>query len=245
MDWKYKHFYQERIFPASRDVVTAAARTFMAESLGWKISDTANGFTAQGYSFSHRAIATLQFQSVAEGTKATVELRVERAGWRGYMLFDVGGYYNIQTRKWLDGIQWSLHQKLSGTSDEATNPLVLAENKPLALIFHGCLLFIVVMFGLYSLVTFVSAVVGVITGNLHLWGRGGSLVVHGILARIVSALILLFAVFIAWRIKYSNPRRGVGGSGITLTCPLASADQALRRSAYQTQLIVTSTGAAS
>jgi hypothetical protein len=83
MDWKYKHFYQERIFPASRDVVTGAARTFMAESLGWKISDTANGFTAQGYSFSHRAIANLQFQSVAEGTKVTMELLVERAGWRG------------------------------------------------------------------------------------------------------------------------------------------------------------------
>ena len=209
MDWKYKHFYQERIFPASRDVVTAAARTFMAESLGWKITNTANGFTAQGSSFSHRAIANLQFQSAAEGTKVTIELLVERAGWHGFMLFDVGGYYNIQTRKWLDGIQWSLHQKLTGTHDEAMNPLVLAENKPLAFIFHGCLMFIVVMFGLYFLGTFISAVVGVITGNLHLWGRGGSLVVHGILARIVSALILVFAVFIAWRIKYSNPRKRV------------------------------------
>jgi len=206
MDWKYKHFHQERVFPASRDVVTEAARTLMAESLAWKITDTANGFDAQGYSFSHRAIANLQFQSVAEGTKATIELLVERAGWRGYMLFDVGGYYNIQARKWLDGIQWSLHQKLTGSHDESTNPLVLAENKPAAFIFNACLLFIVVMFGLYFLVTFISAVVGVITGNLYLWGRGGSLVVHGILARIVSALILLFAVFIGWRVKSSSPR---------------------------------------
>jgi hypothetical protein len=207
MDWKYKHFHQERIFPASRDVVTEAARTFVAESLAWKITDTANGFAAQGYSFSHRAIANLQFQSVAEGTKATIELLVERAGWRGYMLFDIGGYYNIQIRKWLDGIQWSLHQKLTGTRDESANPLVLAENKPAAYIFNACLLFIVVMFALYFLVTFISAVVGVITGNLYLWGRGGSLVVHGILARIVSALILLFAVFVAWRVKSSKDRR--------------------------------------
>ena len=28
MDWKYKHFHQERVFPAPRDLVTEAARTF-------------------------------------------------------------------------------------------------------------------------------------------------------------------------------------------------------------------------
>ncbi|HEY3104149.1 MAG TPA: hypothetical protein VGJ69_11185 [Pyrinomonadaceae bacterium] len=39
MDWKYKHFRQERVFPASRDVVTEAARAYMAESLGWKTMD--------------------------------------------------------------------------------------------------------------------------------------------------------------------------------------------------------------
>ena len=121
------------------------------------------------------------------------------------MLFDVGGYYNIQIRKWLDGIQWSIHQKLTGTRDESQNPLVLAEKKPAALIFNGCLIFIVVMFGLYFLVTFISAVVGVITGNLYLWGRGGTLVLHGVLARIVSVLILLFGAFLVWRVKSSKP----------------------------------------
>src|SRR2546421_12697626 len=99
MDWKYKHFDQERIFAAVCEDVTEAARTFMAESLGWQIINTPEGFTAEGYSFSHRAIAQLRFQSTVEGTKVSVELLVERAGWRGYILFDVGGYYNIQIRK--------------------------------------------------------------------------------------------------------------------------------------------------
>jgi hypothetical protein len=207
MDWKYKHFYQARVFFSERDLVMEAARAFMAESPGWKITDTPDGFSAQGYSFSRRAIATLHFQSVADGTKVRVELLVERAGWRGYMLFDVGGYYNIQVRKWLDGIQWSLHQKITGAHDEAANPLVLAENKTAAYIFHLCLMFIVVMFALYFLVTLVSALVGVITGNLYLWGRGGTLVVHGILARIVSAMIMLFGAFVLWRIKRSKPRK--------------------------------------
>ena len=201
MDWKYKHFHQERVFPAPRDVVTQEARTFMAESLGWQITDTANGFTAQGYSFSHRAIANLQFQSAAGGTKVAIELLVERTGWRGYMLFDVGGYYNIQIRKWLDGIQWALHQKLTGTHDESQNPLVLAQNKPAAYIFNGCLMFIVVMFGLYFLITFIEAVVGLLTGNLYLLGRGGTLAIHGMWGRIVSALILIFGAFVVWRIK--------------------------------------------
>jgi hypothetical protein len=206
MDWKYKHFHQDRVFPAPRDVVSEAARTFMAESLGWQITDTPDGFTAQGYSFSHRAIANLQIQSAAGGasseggTRVAVKLLVERAGWRGYMLFDVGGYYNIQIRKWLDGVQWSLHQKLTGTHDESTNPLVLAANKPAAYIFNGCLVFIVVTFALYFLVTFISAVVGLLTGHLFLLGRG-SLTIHGTWARITSALILMFGAFLAWRIK--------------------------------------------
>jgi hypothetical protein len=195
MDWKYKHFHQERIFPAPRDVVFESARAFMAESLGWQITETPDGFTAQGYSFSHRAIANLRIQSAAggasseSGTRVAVELLVERAGFRGFMLFDVGGYYNIQIRKWLDGIQWSLHQKLTASHDESTNPLVLAEITPAAYIFNGCLMFIVVMFALYFLVTFICAVVGLLTGNLFLLGRG-SLVIHGTAARILSALIL-------------------------------------------------------
>ena len=208
MDWKYKHFHQERVFPAPRELVFEAARTFMAESLGWQVTDTADGLTAQGYSFSHRAIANLHIQSAAggasseSGTRVAIELLVERTGWRGFMLFDVGGYYNIQIRKWLDGIQWSLHEKLTGTHDESQNPLVLAENKPAACIFNGCLVFIVVTFAIYVLVTFISAVVGLLTGHLFLLGRGSSTsTIHGIWARIISALILMFGAFIAWRIK--------------------------------------------
>src|SRR6267378_6112171 len=199
MDWKYKHFHQERVFTAPRDLVKEAARTVMAESLGWKITDTPDGFTAKGYSFSHGAIAHLHIQSAGNGTKVAVELLVERAGWRGFMLFDVGGYYNIQIRKWLDGIQWSLHQKLTGSHDETTNPLVLAANKPAAYIFNGCLVFIIVTFALYFLVTFISAVVGLLTGTLFLLGRG-NVIVHGTWARILSAVILVFGVFLAWRI---------------------------------------------
>jgi hypothetical protein len=213
MDWKYKHFHQQRIFPAQRNVVTEAARTFMTDSLGWQLTNTPDGFTAQGSSFSHRAIANLRIQAAASGassesaTSVAVELLVERAGGRGFMLFDVGGYYNIQVRKWLDGIQWSLHQQFTGRHDESTNPLVLAEKKPAAHLFNGLVLFIVLIFALYFLGTFTTAVVGLLTGHLLLLGRG-SLTINGIWARIVSALILMFGAFLAWKIVSSAARKG-------------------------------------
>jgi hypothetical protein len=207
MDWKYKHFQQTRAFPAPREQVLEAARSFMAESLGWQITDTLEGLTAQGSSFAHRAIANLRLQAVAGeasaaiGTRVTIELLVERAGWRGFMLFDVGGYYNMQIRKWLDAIEWSIQQRLTGNRDESTNPLVQAQHKPAACLFNGCLLFIVVMFAIYVLVTFVCAVVGLITGNLYLWGRGGTLAIHGTWGRLVSALILLLGALLVWRVR--------------------------------------------
>ena len=201
MDWKYKHFHQERVFPAPPEVVTEAARAFMTESLGWQVTNAPDGLSAKGYSFSHRALANLHLQAAAGGTKLSMELLVERAGWRGYMLFDVGGYYSIQIRKWLDSIQWSLRQRETGSQDQSQNPMVLAQQKPAACIFNGCLVFIVVVFALYLLVTLVSAVVGLLSGNLFLVGRGGDLTVHGIWARILSAAILLLAAFIAWRLK--------------------------------------------
>ena len=206
MDWKYKHFHQERIFAAEREVVLEAARRVMSESLGWKITDTPDGFTAEGFSFFHEAIANFQIQSATGGTRVAIELRVRRSGGAGFMLFDVGGYYNIQIGKWLDGIQWSIHQKLTG-QDQTTSPPLPAPKKGAACLFNGCLGFIVVTFGLYFLINFICAVVGLITGNLYLWGKGGTLTLHGIWARIVSALILLFAAFIAWRIKRSGNRR--------------------------------------
>lgn len=61
MDWKYKHFHQERKYPAAREVVLEAARRFMSEALGWKVEETADGFIAAGYSFYHAAIANFRF----------------------------------------------------------------------------------------------------------------------------------------------------------------------------------------
>ena len=199
MDFKYKHFHQQRIYPAAREEVFTAARLVITESLGWTLTNEASeGFTAQGSSFGHAGIADVHIGSSGGGTVVDVQLRVERAGFTGFMLFDVGGYYNIQIRKWLDAIQASLHEQATGQSAPAPAPLQ-SRNKTAACAFNGCLICIAITFGLYFLVTFICAVIGLTTGNLLLIGRGGDLRVHGIAGRVISAAILLFGAWLVWQ----------------------------------------------
>jgi hypothetical protein len=198
MDWKYKHFHQETAVRAPRDVVFEAARKYLADTLGWKITETAEGLAGEGRSALHRAIVNFQFNPAGNDTKVILDLQVERAGVSGFMLWDVGGYYNIQIRKWFEGIQWLAHQQLAGAETQIAPP-VPTTNKYGACAFNGCIVFIVAMFGLWFVVNLICAMVGLFTGTLYLWGRGGTLVVHGILARIISALILAVAVFIVWK----------------------------------------------
>jgi hypothetical protein len=209
MDFKYKHFHQQRLYPAAREEVFDRARAVMAESVGWTIADeTLEGFTAQGSSFGHAGVANVQIHSAGGGTLVDIELRVERAGFSGFMLFDVGGYYNIQIRKWLDGIQASVHQQATGQAPPSAPPLQ-PPNKSAARVFHGCLLLIAIGFGLYFVATFIEAVIGLTTGNLFLVGRGGSLTVHGPAARAISAAILLFGAWIVWRMIKKPRARSV------------------------------------
>ena len=201
MDFKYKHFHQQRLYPGPREEVFDRARAVMAESVGWTIAgETLEGFTAQGSSFGHAGVANVHIHSTGGGTLVDVALRVERAGFSGFMLFDVGGYYNIQIRKWLNAIQTSVHQQPATDQPPPSAPPLQPPNKSAARIFHGCLLLIAVAFGLYLLATVTEAVIGLATGNLFLVGRNGSLTVHGPAARAISAVILLFGAWIGWRI---------------------------------------------
>jgi len=143
MDWKYKHFNQAAIFKASRESVLEAARAVVAESLGG-IEDTGDGFTARGYSAWHAAIVTFRITTTPDGTRAAVEMLVERAAMRGYMLFDVGGYYNSRIDQWFSGITQRLegHQELTLVSKTTSN--VKVQQGCLL----GCLVYLIVGAGL-------------------------------------------------------------------------------------------------
>ncbi len=109
MDWKYKHFHQEAVFDASRERVLDATRNATSHSLdGWHIANRSDGFIARGHSAAHAATATFHVEPVSGGMKVAVELLVERASPMGFMLIDIGGYYNGQIRKWLSAIAQQL-----------------------------------------------------------------------------------------------------------------------------------------
>lgn len=199
MDWKNKRFDREAVFHAQHDLVLEAARSFAAESLvGWQITETADGFEARGGSASHAATAEFRIEPAPFGTKVFVTLLVERAGPLGFMLFDVGGYYDGQMRKWLEGIQRHLHQSLtSATSRESPEPGRQAIPKAAGArpLYVGC---IVALFVFPIFLFCISAVVGLLTGHLYLVGRRGG-TIHGPWARIISGIFLTLVVLIGVR----------------------------------------------
>jgi hypothetical protein len=139
MDWKYKHFDQEAIFKALPGSVLEAARASVAGSLE-AIEDTPGGFVARGYGAWHAEIATLRVTPVPEGTKVAVELLVERAAMRGYMLFDIGGYYNGQIDQWFS----SITRRLAGTDEQVLVNKTTSSSKVPKGLLAGCLVNIIV-----------------------------------------------------------------------------------------------------
>lgn len=139
MDWKYKHFDQEATFKASRESVLDAARTVVSESLGG-IEDTTDGFVARGYGAWHAEIATFRITPTPDGTKVAVELLVERAALRGYMLVDVGGYYNGQIDKWFS----SISQRLAGGQEPILVSKTTSDSKVRQGCLIGCLVYLIV-----------------------------------------------------------------------------------------------------
>lgn len=203
MDWKYKHFASEMTFSASRAEVIEAARNYVSASLGWPLVETVDGLETKGYSFAHAATAKFHLTASTNGTKVGVELAVERASTLGFMLFDVGGYYNRQIRKWLEGIQWQLqHKSFLPTSQQPLTQVKPPQAWPTR--FFGKFLYLLVASWLIILLLsfLVLPLVGLITGHLYIPGRGsGGITLHGAWARIISALILMLTTFILWKSK--------------------------------------------
>jgi hypothetical protein len=205
MSWTKKQFHSEATFQAPRHEVAEAARAVMAALVEhWRVEDTSDGFQASGYSGAHKATANFHVVPWSGGAKVTVDLLVDRFSSTGFMIFDVGGYYNRQLRKWLQAIQWELHNQ--GASQAAPEQLA-QKRSATACVANGCLLLIVAVFVLDAIATCIFAVVGLFTGKLLVIGRGGSFTMHGPWARIVSAIILAVAVLLVIRYKRWSARK--------------------------------------
>lgn len=211
MDWRYQQFEREAVFPEERERVLEGTRAFVTTSLaGWQVTDTADGIQITGQCGGHRAKGIFRIETVSGGTKVIIALLVERAGPLGFLLFDVGGYYNGQMFHWLEGIQRQLLRARSdfaaqGVAAPAAQPPLLPKaSSRLANCFAGCALLSV-----FCLVAFygITAVVGLVTGHYSLFGRHGE-TLHGPWARIFSAFILTLIALLFYSVgrKRRNAR---------------------------------------
>ena len=214
MDWKYKHFTQQAVFPADARAVRQSLRAFAADYLpGWSVTETPDGLELSGSSAGHAAVANFQVEPAGSGTRVTITMRVERASPLGFMLVDIGGYYDGQLSKWLSAVPWWIEQAQRKGEPAKYDPSPMQAPKPVpgtnwvigCMIISGLLIV-----GIYL----VAAIVGLLTGNLFLAGRGsGSTTLHGAPARIVSAIILGLAAWFVYRIfrpRQAKPKRGSG-----------------------------------
>ena len=127
MDWENKHFKQESVFAAPVDSMREAARRFANTTIpDWSFQETPDGFTAIGRSGFHHAEAHVRFTSIDKGTAVAIELLVRRSSGFGYMLVDIGGYYEGLIRKWI----WALWRDVSGAQNDpqGRSPLVTPRN---------------------------------------------------------------------------------------------------------------------
>jgi len=139
VDWTYKHFNQAAVFGAPRERVLEAARAVAADAFG-SLEDTADGFVARGGRGWHVTSAAFRLTPAAEGTRLAVELLAQRAAMRGYMLVDVGGYYDGQIDKWFSAIA----QRLGGAPEQILVSKTTASLKVRRGCFAGCLVYLVV-----------------------------------------------------------------------------------------------------
>jgi len=106
------------------------------------------------------------------------------------------------------GIRAGVYERpLSAVKQEA-----VAQGQPAApknqwagLLFGGCLITTLI---LATLIYFISAVIGLLTGHLYLPSRGHSGIIHGAWARIISVIILaVFAWILVWVLRDRRKRR--------------------------------------
>lgn len=204
MDWKYSHFRRAQRFAQPPEAVLAAARALVADELAWRVTDTPNGFEAQGSSFLHAATARFQIMEADAGATLTIELQVERLSTWGYMLVDIGGYYDGRLRTWFEAID----DRLAGRTPSPVGLRRTAAGR----VFSGVILASLCIMALWFVAAFVVLpAIGLVTGVLYVppgRGSGADLTLHGPWARIVSAAILGVDGLIAYRtFRSRTPKR--------------------------------------
>lgn len=204
-------FTESRTFYLPQDeLITAVKSTF--EKLGWGYTvPSANEFythiSMSGWSWGEDLTAKLLLNG-------TVQVESKCHGYRPQIIDFGKNRANVE--RFFAQLQHTVTQgPISATAHEpiSTGNPPLAKGSPAASVFIGC---IITSFLLTLLAFFLSAVVGLLTGHLYLPTRGsGGGTIHGVWARVVSAIVLIFLAWIFLQVfrgrrrsRHSDPFTG-------------------------------------
>lgn len=193
-------FSERRAFQLRQDELAAAVRAAL-ENLGWSYKALSD----------EEFLASVPFSGLTWGEEfkvrihpgGVIEAESECVNGRVPQVFDFGrNRQNVQTFLGLvargtgQGIQ---QRPVNAAMQESARRVAQAvpQRRLAVTLFGGCLI-AALAFGI--LIYLVTSVIGLLTGNLYLLGRGDATVVHGTWARIISAVILALFVWILVRV---------------------------------------------
>src|SRR5438045_405480 len=185
-----------RTYQLQQDELAAVVRSAL-EDLGWSykvLSD--KEFLASlpfsGWTWGEDVKVRILPGGVLEAESKCITVRLPQ-------VFDFGkNRQNVETFFALveHGIKQDVYQRpISATQPAALEqgPQAAPKHPWAGALFGGCLIATIV---LATLIYFISAVIGLLTGHLYLPGRGHSETIHGVWARIISVIILMFFAWI-------------------------------------------------
>ena len=200
------YFAERRTFDLQQDELVAVVKAALA-ILGWSSEVLSGGEFLAAIPFSGWSWGEKLKVGILPGGVLQVESKCVYVGqW-----IDFGkNRSNVET--FFAFIEHSIRQgvyqqPLSTVQQEAVAQSIQAapKNKWAGLLFGGCLIATLI---LATLIYFISAVIGLLTGYLYLPGRGHSGIVHGAWARIISVIILaIFAWILVWILRDRRKRR--------------------------------------
>lgn len=201
-------FSESRTFLLPRGELAAVAQSAL-EGLGWSYKRASDeeflasvpfGGGTWGEDFKIRILPG----GVVEAESKCVTVRLPQVFDFGKNRRNVETFFALVERRVRNGVDErpasATDQGASGRAEQATP----GRNRSATLL-GGCLIAIVVLVALTYLI---PAVVGLVTGNLFLIGRGGDATVHGVWARVISAVILaVFAWVVVRALRYRRRRQ--------------------------------------
>jgi hypothetical protein len=174
-------FIERRTFNLAADELQAVVKSVL-QSSGWSYQVSANEFRAQvpisGWSWGEELSAKILPNGVIQVESKCKGVWPQIIDW---------GKNRSNVEIFFAQIQHTVAQGLDQTP-EIARPQWPQKSSRAGATFFGCCL---ALFLLGGLLYAIAAVIGLLTGNLFLSGRGHGVTLHGPEARILSALILL------------------------------------------------------